>query len=157
MGSPPRARGKDTFSLSCRRSSRITPACAGKRSRQTFLAAASQDHPRVRGEKRRPRRINVQRKGSPPRARGKALLLRQAISARRITPACAGKRTVLPPPQPSAQDHPRVRGEKADLSGTEIGRQGSPPRARGKVFSIAHKRSNSWITPACAGKRRKTA
>ena len=43
-------------------------------------------------------------------------------------------------------------GEKADLSGTEIGRQGSPPRVRGKVTDTGGQMIYSRITPACAGK-----
>ena len=50
-GSPPRVRGKDVdaFGSVCRLG--ITPACAGKRSRYTFVQTLRRDHPRVCGEK----------------------------------------------------------------------------------------------------------
>lgn len=49
-----------------------------------------------------------------------------------ITPAYAGKSPEEPREERTAQDHPRVCGEKLgnDLGGA--GEQGSPPRMRGK-------------------------
>ena len=50
-------------------------------------------------------------------------------------------------------DHPRVGGEK-HLSGTTDNRpQGSPPRGRGKAFSVLRRQFRFRITPAWAGKR----
>ncbi len=49
------------------------------------------DHPRVCGEKGIARDVVTQREGSPPRVRGKVLLLTGANLRHRITPACAGK------------------------------------------------------------------
>ena len=50
-GSPPRARGEAHFDAEMSVKVRITPACAGRRKRLAEFAGASQDHPRVRGEK----------------------------------------------------------------------------------------------------------
>ena len=50
-GSPPRVRGKATFSGRHRLAVGITPACAGKRETAAFLPRGQQDHPRVCGEK----------------------------------------------------------------------------------------------------------
>ena len=92
LGSPPHARGKGSVSPRGKRSLGITPACAGK---SWYLYRAHppiQDHPRMRGEKQSAWLRSIQAEGSPPHARGKALLrgLRQDVQG--ITPACAGKR-----------------------------------------------------------------
>ena len=49
-GSPPHARGRLNEIASSVREVRITPACAGKTQRFRFVAGASVDHPRMRGE-----------------------------------------------------------------------------------------------------------
>ena len=97
---------------------------------------------------------NIVCRGSPPRVRGKGIQQRNCWVTMRITPACAGKRRALPRSQPALGDHPRVCGEKADITGHNIVCRGSPPRVRGKGIQ----QRNCWvtmrITPACAGKRR---
>ena len=50
-GSPPRVRGKDFLHHRCGRRPGITPAHAGKSSASMRVAASSEDHPRVCGEK----------------------------------------------------------------------------------------------------------
>ena len=93
MGSPPRARGKvwedTTFDLS----TRITPACAGKREDVFLFPTWFKDHPRVRGEKDWDKPFSNGLMGSPPRARGKDGLVDQRLRLGGITPACAGKRS----------------------------------------------------------------
>ena len=49
-------------------------------------------------------------------------------------------------------DHPRVRGEKTAQNYMRIAREGSPPRARGKVIVNKDNSDLAGITPACAGK-----
>ena len=51
QGSPPRVRGKAGNCGTARGKGRITPACAGKSSRQSWMRRPRQDHPRVCGEK----------------------------------------------------------------------------------------------------------
>ena len=51
-GSSPHARGKDDFFRSCTEHIRIIPACAGKRISKWNSRDITQDHPRMRGEKR---------------------------------------------------------------------------------------------------------
>ena len=90
--------------------------------------------------------------GSPPRMRGKALVLVLAIVNQRITPAYAGKRLKVWKRCSHDRDHPRVCGEK---SGTEDGTEpepGSPPRMRGKVLTGFCGTASNRITPAYAGK-----
>ena len=55
---------------------------------------------------------HCRRLGSPPRVRGKVLLGASAILSMGITPACAGKRTMLVGAGMLFKDHPRVCGEK---------------------------------------------
>ena len=132
MGSPPRARGKETLADHETRITRITPACAGKSRRLHSPSAKRRDHPRVRGEKCAEWRERARKIGSPPRARGKDRLSRRSPRLAGITPACAGKSM-----------------RKFGVLGLLLG---SPPRARGKGVLSSFELLNKGITPACAGK-----
>ena len=134
MGSPPRARGKGS----------IAPNRA-----QTTM-----DHPRVRGEKPSLFVRDGESSGSPPRARGKGFVDMRKRGFKRITPACAGKRSYFSTSSLTAWDHPRVRGEKPAQPHWRCRNWGSPPRARGKGVPVAKAPGDTGITPACAGKRR---
>ena len=71
LGSPPRVRGK-AVCIHTRRASRgITPACAGKSGVWGCTVCATEDHPRVCGEKFNFRGSGTFMVGSPPRVRGK--------------------------------------------------------------------------------------
>ena len=70
-GSPPRMRGKGKIGVVIRTRPRITPAYAGKRTRQRKRQRAERDHPRVCGEKKKMNMRKDKRMGSPPRMRGK--------------------------------------------------------------------------------------
>ena len=50
-GSPPLARGKDFDEDYMKDNLRITPACAGKSTAESFTDEQIGDHPRLRGEK----------------------------------------------------------------------------------------------------------
>ena len=151
-GSPPRVRGKAFLRFLSRSLSRITPACAGKRGGRTVSFFLIRDHPRVCGEKARTLIAWEEPQGSPPRVRGKESNAKTGQKARRITPACAGKRaTPSKNPHPGG-DHPRVCGEKYTCAAVRACRLGSPPRVRGKVARRGLAFSGFGITPACAGK-----
>ena len=49
---------------------RITPACAGIRTRFAAASNGSWDHPRMRGDKGVKRNADIRIMGSPPHARG---------------------------------------------------------------------------------------
>ena len=70
-GSPPRRRGKGISYVLVSEELGITPAWAGKSTESLQFWIASEDHPRVGGEKVRSRPTCVALKGSPPRGRGK--------------------------------------------------------------------------------------
>ena len=97
-------------------------------------------------------RFLQQGRGSPPRARGKALQHECPQVGVGITPACAGKSGGVSGVSHASRDHPRVRGEKASSSMYASASLGSPPRARGKVYFPCKRKPPQGITPACAGK-----
>ena len=70
----------------------------------------------------------------------------------RITPACAGKTCILADDNLIREDHPRVCGENKIYPRRAQGRQGSPPRVRGKRICHHLLALAGRITPACAGK-----
>ena len=112
LGSPPRVRGKELFFDNHYFIARITPACAGKSKMIKEIKAYDKDHPRVCGEKSPVDAVTKARAGSPPRVRGKGRAFTSAFIFRGITPACAGKRSLLFELPPFPEDHPRVCGEK---------------------------------------------
>ena len=91
-GSPPRGRGKASFSGNSRPGVGITPAWAGKRRQLWRLSMSWQDHPRVGGEKKWWIRRAWSTLGSPPRGRGKVKANPIGLVVSGITPAWAGKR-----------------------------------------------------------------
>ena len=111
-GSPPRMRGKGSHLHSVWESFGITPACAGKSGSAAWHRWACRDHPRVCGEKHLLRCAVLDLEGSPPRVRGKGYDVVGRLGGVRITPACAGKRSIWRPGSAGCGDHPRVCGEK---------------------------------------------
>ena len=91
LGSPPRMRGKRLTCLSCRASSGITPADAGKTRICIKKLRSARDHPRGCGENGAVQPHQPAGGGSPPRMRGKPFETSTASHSTRITPADAGK------------------------------------------------------------------
>ena len=113
------------------RSNGITPADAGNRDGAT----------------------NTHRRGwgSPPRVRGTVFKRNACKPWFRITPACAGNRSVHLSLCDATRDHPRVCGEQTyPLRGFVLHSQ-SPPRVRGTDFAPTTVEAEVRITPACAG------
>ena len=155
-GSPLRVREKEHVLHTDVQLAGITPACAGKSHGLPTAAQGGWDHPRVCGEKLQFLFDDLAGLGSPPRVRRKG---RTAVGYRlkgRITPACAGKRQMWSMLLASARDHPRVCGEKMDYDEAGVEMQGSPPRVRGKGVAHQDLIALGGITPAYAGKSRKT-
>ena len=90
----------------------ITPACAGKSSRNETCWHRPWDHPCVCGEKIEMPYELLLKEGSPPRMRGKASGSWKNFCAMRITPAYAGKSYRAEYECGLSEDHPRVCGEK---------------------------------------------
>ena len=113
---------------------RITPAHAGKSTLICLNCFQNMDHPRTRGEKDSAIYNSENMGGSPPHTRGKVFHDRNSFAETGITPAHAGKRTVLFITPKIWEDHPRTRGEKSSMTGILSPKLGSPPHTRGKVF-----------------------
>ena len=90
--------------------------------------------------------------GSPPHVRGKGSREDILGFADGITPACAGKSSLISVLAPMIWDHPRMCGEKSGIIERSHAKAGSPPHVRGKVSSRRNKLKGARITPACAGK-----
>ena len=97
------------------------------------MSSATQNHPRMCGEKPITGKKVVKEMGSPPHVRGKE----QAVDG-------------LDAPY---ADHPRMCREKYFHSLHIALLQGSPPHVRGKDSSVLMGWLGGGITPACAGKR----
>lgn len=72
--------------------------------------------------------------GSPPRGRGKVDGPPAQVGRGRITPAQAGRSPYFLYGKKDYKDHPRIGGEKAELTAAVISAMGSPPRRRGKGY-----------------------
>ena len=153
LRSPPRMRGKAKNRCRSCPLTRITPACAGKRTCTATRRCGNGNHPRVCGEKFTVRFTRMVLPGSPPRMRGKDGVNDSAQAVTGITPACAGKRDKAGLPFAPVRDHPRVCGEKTSASSLFNTAAGSPPRVRGKELRVETCFSHDGITPAYAGKR----
>ena len=152
QGSPPLARERRGISRRVLNNGRITPACAGKTVEFGVSMTQQQDHPRLRGKDlSTPLRLG-KRLGSPPLARERHSLSTFLRYLPRITPACAGKTSILKYLAESSRDHPRLRGKDSSSSYTPRAQEGSPPLARERPALTIPLNSALRITPACAGK-----
>ena len=134
-GSPPHGRGK-AYRLCVRRCCvRITPAWAGKRAVPRKNGCPGGDHPRMGGEKWAATGVRSLKMGSPPHGRGKVSNGFLGMYSYRITPAWAGKSMNYPKGDNSAEDHPRMGGEKATGTQFQVPYVGSPPHGRGKELA----------------------
>ena len=153
-GSPPLARGTEFHTNIKPRDGRITPACAGNRTRTARTTGPAGDHPRLRGEQS----FNVSNfnhySGSPPLARGTEHFVHKTSRYLGITPACAGTRVFPYQPLLRTRDHPRLRGEQSACHILAADQVGSPPLARGTGQSDLSGSTKLRITPACAGNSR---
>ena len=130
---------------------RITPACAGNRSKKIHIIGGARDHPRVCGEQFMLLSLQKAVIGSPPRVRGTVQLDFAGLDGARITPACAGNRDLYIYSDVEEEDHPRVCGEQGSSMGVFSSYAGSPPRVRGTGAGAVEAAPAGRITPACAG------
>jgi len=73
-GTPPRARGRVPPPQRAARRRGNTPACAGTRRSPRAGRRRSSEHPRVRGDERALHQRVPRHDGTPPRARGRAVV-----------------------------------------------------------------------------------
>ena len=110
-GSPPRVRGKPNRAGITAVPQGITPARAGKTHSCAAAPPPAWDHPRACGENLIACAEKMDKKGSPPRVRGKRFCRSSARLYMRITPARAGKTFALSVSTLYSTDHPRACGE----------------------------------------------
>ena len=134
-GSPPHTRGKVQGRFCQSRFPWITPAYTGKRLCKTQKQAVIGDHPRIHGEKMSLTGITSGLGGSPPHTRGKGKLSHKHRQKDRITPAYTGKRLPFVSQKDYEDNHPRIHGEKIDVTKTGFTATGSPPHTRGKGYT----------------------
>ena len=144
LGSPPRVRGKAAFDTGHRQVEGITPAYAGKSSPGSAAGCHARDHPRVCGEKSKPKPGKDRRMESPPRVRGKGVRLPPLHVPAGITPAYAGKRLQNDKGNIYGRDHPRVCGEKRTTAGRSSGACAATSNAIGMVTSALYRSAMSY-------------
>ena len=149
-------RGKDPQNRRNSRSRRITPAYAGKNFPAHSRPRQIQDHPRLCGEKNSVLGDVREVSGSPPPMRGKIFPQNTPRTVAGITPAYAGKKSAYISPDVGAWDHPRLCGEKPDITHGIMISTGSPPPMRGKNKFGFGRVGAAGITPAYAGKNGRT-
>ena len=90
--------------------------------------------------------------GSPPHVRERPGRSKEIIDQWRITPACAGKTSIINSSPTSMRDHPCMCGKDYFCLVQLIMGLGSPPHVRERQTQKQLKLLNNRITPACAGK-----
>ena len=173
LGSPPHVREKRLQLEEHVHLLGITPACAGKTLSLNFLVIFSagspphvrekpltkrrywcqfQDHPRMCGKNIFVISQLFAHPGSPPHVREKLAVNCVISYPIRITPACAGKTTMICVQGLPRKDHPRMCGKNSANATRNKNVLGSPPHVREKPFGCLIIASSTRITPACAGK-----
>ena len=147
-------RGKVLRGPMTRRMTGITPAYAGKSRTAMCWQVICRDHPRLCGEKQRRQKSGSGSAGSPPPMRGKDNMTGRNVQRYRITPAYAGKSHSSGFRYAGIWDHPRLCGEKWQMSPSAPSKTGSPPPMRGKAEQQVSGENHGRITPAYAGKSR---
>ena len=71
-------------------------------------------------------------------------------------PHARGRRGFVGQRDENSEDHPRMRGEDPPVPGLRYPPTPSPPHARGRPVLLRLCESNCRITPACAGKTKKS-
>ena len=130
-GSSPHTRGARILADPVSGPGRIIPAYAG--STVTFLLRRywPEDHPRIRGEHFRPGPTPSRTSGSSPHTRGAHTHTLISASNPRIIPAYAGSTSRTTTRASAPSDHPRIRGEHADIIIFRSIAAGSSPHTRG--------------------------
>ena len=130
-GSSPRVRGTLPYGGAEAPRDRFIPACAGNAGGPPPSRRRCSVHPRVCGERKRPR--------PPPRTQ------------QRFIPACAGNARCLRCLPTRRAVHPRVCGERSASCASREARSGSSPRVRGTRPPRRTLLYRVRFIPACAG------
>ena len=130
----------------------ITPARAGKTMSQFEYEERREDHPRSCGKDFGLAAQGPGCPGSPPLVRERRYNTVASFTKFRITPARAGKTSVLHKNHLSNQDHPRSCGKDLPNLSVKLLKPGSPPLVRERPGAYWVGETERRITPARAGK-----
>ena len=130
-GSSPRMRGTRPLSFLTRRLAGIIPAHAGNTKIHRYSPVLQWDHPRACGEHMRWLLLKVPGQGSSPRMRGTRRRSRRVRGVVGIIPAHAGNTTLIVRLIQCMRDHPRACGEHVSSVVSMVCMEGSSPRMRG--------------------------
>ena len=150
-GSSPHTRGARRPSSASHGSRRIIPAYAGSTPTPATETRGSRDHPRIRGEHEPETGADESLAGSSPHTRGAPAFRCRPGLGRRIIPAYAGSTPGRPPARDDRADHPRIRGEHADVQAEHDLGAGSSPHTRGARRTRRPADRAPRIIPAYAG------
>ena len=131
---------------------RNTPAYAGKTKAPQRRAPARRKHPRVCGEDPWHKIMSMYFLETPPRMRGRLIVLSTDITAAGNTPAYAGKTKHHGHNPGGLEKHPRVCGEDRRQGSSPASPRETPPRMRGRPLSLVGEGDSTGNTPAYAGK-----
>ena len=150
-GPPPPARGRPREARRVRLAGGTTPASAGTTEPPLLSCSPTGDHPRQRGDDHQRLTGRGSGLGPPPPARGRPVPGWVVGAGGGTTPASAG--TTHPTRQVGGllRDHPRQRGDDAELIDTSNGPPGPPPPARGRQQPATRTILARGTTPASAG------
>ena len=151
-GSPPRAWGGHATFLRGMYDMRLTPTCVGRTSGSAPFGRGSAAHPHVRGEDVYLAAPESMTNGSPPRAWGGRLVIKDDATGARLTPTCVGRTGSGRRRRPSTPAHPHVRGEDWGVTLFSGQMSGSPPRAWGGLQDDIAELRGERLTPTCVGR-----
>ena len=129
-GSPPLVRERPTMTPLKLRTTRITPARAGKTPLPSYACLAIGDHPRSCGKDLSASNSLGNSTGSPPLVRERLRIRAGPETPPWITPARAGKTLFDDPDRLVHQDHPRSCGKDLLIWVCNAALLGSPPLVR---------------------------
>ena len=151
VGSSPLSRGIHLRDPKVLGGNRIIPALAGNTLGRSQSNLGRRDHPRSRGEYISTSLAEDYRAGSSPLSRGIPPRAGEHQPLLRIIPALVGKTPTKLAAPPSAQDHPRSRGEYYGLGFSTRSPEGSSPLSRGIRRQQWRGGQSVGIIPALAG------
>ena len=129
----------------------IIPAYAGTTYRFDQVRTNLGDHPRLRGDHAMEKGEVSADEGSSPPTRGPPWTRTSSYGAAGIIPAYAGTTGRRRRAAPSCRDHPRLRGDHANLRDYKGNIRGSSPPTRGPLISAYLRSKPLRIIPAYAG------
>jgi len=155
-GTPPRGRGRHPRGDHRAEPQRNTPARAGTTVRRRSGCRCPREHPSAGGDDRLRADGAPFILGTPPRGRGRRRRVCRVSPGSGNTPARAGTTAPRSLTSSYSQEHPRAGGDDGMQGSTDMLREGTPPRGRGRLRGSHRPRVRAGNTPARAGTTRPT-